>query len=123
MMHSKEIRTYDAGGSADLLCPRCGADNLHHVGVVMYERGEDDPDVLRVTQTLKRYGEERVTTAASEIVPSDRSGNPSSRRSGLAVQFECEQCGGGTDEDRIELTIGQHKGSTEIGWRFTPKPR
>jgi hypothetical protein len=41
----------------------------------------------------------------------------------MAIQFECEQCGGGADDDWIELTIAQHKGSTEIGWRFTPKAK
>jgi hypothetical protein len=123
MNHSKEIRTYDAGDAADLLCPRCGADDLHHVGAIFYERGEDGADVLQLTQTLRRYGEDRATGMVTEIVPSDRARNPSSRRSGMAILFECEQCGGGTDADRIELTIAQHKGSTEVGWRFTPKAK
>jgi hypothetical protein len=118
VIKSKEIRTRDAGlETSDLLCPRCGADNLHHVGVVFYERGEDEGNVLCVTQSLQRYGEDRPTSAVTEIVPAARSGNPSSRRSGMAIRFECEQCGGGTEEDRIELTIAQHKGATEIGWR------
>lgn len=120
MIHSKEILTYDAGGAADLLCPRCGADNLHHIGVVFYERGEDAVDVLQLTHALLRYGEDRITGTTTEIVPSKQSLNPSARRSGLAIQFECEQCGGGTDDDKIELTIAQHKGSSQIGWRFTP---
>lgn len=121
MIHSKEIRTRDAGDVSDLLCPRCGADNLHHVGVVFYERGEDAAQLLQLTQSLRRYGEDRLTGVVTEIVPSERSLNPSSRRNGLAIQFVCEQCGGGSDQDRIELTIAQHKGSTEIGWRFTPR--
>ena len=89
--------------------------------MVFYERGEGGEDILQLTQTLQRYGEDRATGMITEIVPSSRSRNPSSRRSGMAIQFECEQCGGGTEEDGIELTIAQHKGSTEIGWRFTPK--
>jgi hypothetical protein len=75
MNHSKEIRTYDAGGAADLLCQRCGADNLHHVGVIFYERGEDGADVLQLTQTLQRYGENRATGMVTEIVPSDHARN------------------------------------------------
>jgi hypothetical protein len=123
MIQSKEIRTYDAGGAADLVCPRCGADNLHHIGVVFYERDEDAANVLQLTQTLQHHGEARLTSVVTEIVPSNKSRNPSSRRNGMAIQFWCEQCGGGLDQDRIELTIAQHKGSTEIGWRFTPKSK
>lgn len=118
MNWSKEIRTYDAGGAMFLLCPRCGADNLHHVAVTFYERGEDEPSVLRLTQTLMRYGYDSSTSLVSEV--SSNEGNPSSRRSGMAIAFACEQCGGGTADDVIELTLAQHKGSTEIGWRFTP---
>jgi hypothetical protein len=120
MLGSKEIRTYDAGGAADLLCPRCGADNLHHMGVTFYERGEDEPNVLRIIQSLLVYGEDRATSTTTEIVSAARSGNPSGRRNGMAIEFQCEQCGGGVDGKRIELTIAQHKGSTEIGWRFDP---
>lgn len=121
MLGSKEIQTYDAGGAADLLCPRCGADNLHHIGVTFYERGEDDATVLRITQSLQVYGEDRPTSTTTEVVPAARSGNPSSRRSGIAIRFYCEQCGGGEEGKRLELTIAQHKGSTEIGWRFDPR--
>ena len=44
MNYSKEIRTYDAEGAVDLLCPRRGADNLDHVVTVFYMRGEDGAD-------------------------------------------------------------------------------
>jgi hypothetical protein len=46
--------------------------------------------------------------------------NPSARRGGIVVSFSCEDCGGGKhDDDVIELIIGQSKGMTEIGWRYT----
>lgn len=47
--------------------------------------------------------------------------NPSSRRDGLVISFTCEQCSRDDPGDVIELTIAQHKGSTEIGWRFSPR--
>ena len=112
MLNSKTIKTVDLGGAADLLCPRCGADNLHHIGVTFYERGEDDEKLRR----LQHF----PPSLKTEVVPSHGSGNPSSRRDGLAVRFWCEGCGGQAEDDVIELTIAQHKGSTEIGWRYTP---
>lgn len=119
MDYSKQLRTHDIGSALLLLCPRCGAESLHHIGAVSYERGEDDVNVLRLTQTLPGLGNGRVVGMMMEIVPSDCSQNPSSRRNGLAIRFICEQCGGGTADNRIELTVGQHTGTTEIGWRFT----
>ncbi|WP_421933033.1 hypothetical protein [Phenylobacterium sp.] len=113
MINSKDIRTRDAGAAMDLLCPRCGADNLHHFGVTFFERAEDAAELVRLTHF--------PPSLKTEVVRSDVSGNPSSRRDGLAVRFYCEQCGGETEDDVIELTIAQHKGSTEIGWRFTPR--
>jgi hypothetical protein len=53
-------------------------------------------------------------------VPSEYSGNPSSRRGGLCISFACEACKG-IDDNVLELTISLHKGTTEIGWRYSPK--
>lgn len=55
-----------------------------------------------------------------DLVPSENSGNPSSRRSGLCISFAREVCKG-IDDNVLELTISQHKGTTEIGWRYSPK--
>lgn len=111
MKLDKIISTRDAGSVTDLICPRCGADNLHHLGVAVFDRNEDAP------LTVKTLVE--GATVAVAVLASEGSANPSSRRDGLAIQFECEGCGGGTNEDVIELTIAQHKGSTEIGWRYS----
>ncbi len=35
-------------------------------------------------------------------------------------QLACEACKG-IDDNVLELTISQHKGTTEIGWRYSPK--
>lgn len=103
----------DAGGGANLLCPRCGDSYLHHRGVVTFDRSEDAETVLRTSIEVGK------TTV--HLVPQADSGNPSSRRDGLVIQFWCEKCGGGDDGTSvIELTLAQHKGETEMAWRFTP---
>jgi predicted RNA-binding Zn-ribbon protein involved in translation (DUF1610 family) len=104
---SKEIKTEDLGGAADLLCPRCGADYLHHVAVTVYDRREDAPTVV----------ETRISGSIISInASSSGDNNPSRRRDGLAIDFYCEGCG----DAPIQLCIAQHKGATEIGWRFDP---
>ena len=72
-------------------CPRCDSTNLHH-GVV----------VTRVDRDLIRG-----------LRPSESSRNPSSRRDGVVIAFECEQCGPG-----LEWTLAQHKGESVVTWRI-----
>jgi len=105
------IETEDYGGAHSLKCPRCGSDYLHHYAVTMYERGEDADTVVRT------HIEKGATK--TEIVPSSAD-NPSSRRQGMTISFVCEQCPDRNDSPRIELTIAQHKGNTEIGCRHKP---
>ena len=106
LIHTAEIRTRDWSAQASLLdCPRCGADLLHHAGVTTFDRGEDVATAIR-TEVRGR----KVSVDASA---SNRD-NPSSRRDGIVIDFWCEGCG----EAPLQLTIAQHKGSTEIGWRF-----
>jgi hypothetical protein len=55
-------------------------------------------------------------------MPNAESGNPSPRRDGIVISFFCEQCTNwGETGEVIELTLAQHKGATEIGWRYPPK--
>jgi hypothetical protein len=105
---SKEIKTADLGGASDLLCPRCGADYLHHNRVTTYDRSEDAPQVI---ETTFAGGKVSIDTSSAGL------DNPSKRRDGLIIEFSCEICG----EAPIQLYIAQHKGATEIGWRFDPK--
>jgi hypothetical protein len=113
MIKDKRISLYDAGGATDLLCPRCGADYLHHTDVTAFDRGEDAETLVRT----KLSGE----TVTRERIDSSAAGNPSLRRDGIAVRFWCESCCPQESSDIIELTIAQHKGQTEIGWRYTPR--
>jgi hypothetical protein len=78
----------------------------------MFDRPEDG-------ETTKRSFIDD-SSAKVDLVPSANRGNPSSRRGGLCISFTCEACKG-IDDNVLELTISQHKGTTEIGWRYSPK--
>lgn len=111
-MQAGRVKLRDYGSTDLLVCPRCGFDHMHHQEVERWDRSED----ARIeTHILAGYGHAQVQ------VEEESGRNPSSRRSGLIIRFECEGCGGGPD-DRIELSIAQHKGQTEIEWRFDPRP-
>lgn len=84
----------------DLLCPKCGCNNLHQIAVDTYFRGEDAEVGIHA-----HVGFDGVRTDM------DVSGNPSARRSGMTITFECEQC----DGDKF-LHIYQHKGTTYLEW-------
>jgi len=95
------------GQDNELVCPRCGGENLHHVAVTAYDRHEDD-----VRETVTTFRNELV---ASHREPAIATNNPSTRRHGLTISFTCEECSG--DTEVIELALAQHKGSTYLRWR------
>jgi hypothetical protein len=89
------------GYPATLLCPECGFDHLHHDGVEVFERKEDQEQGLHVTvQDGKATIDQSLT------------GNPSSRRHGLLVKFWCEGC-----SIRLVLSVVQHKGQTHVEFK------
>jgi hypothetical protein len=92
------------GQSEPLSCPNCRGEYLHHEVVTVYDRREDADFVTRT--------EVRKSSVSREAVNSENSGNPSSRRDGLAIQFSCEMCSA-----MPELTLQQHKGQTFLAWR------
>jgi hypothetical protein len=93
-----------------LECPLCPGTYgyLHHGAVTIYHRHEDEPLVTKIEVSK---GE-----ALTSKVDNSYSGNPSLRRHGLAICFECEHCG-----QTSELTIAQHKGGSLIAWRGTER--
>lgn len=93
-----KLDNYEDGWGAELLCPNCGFNYLHHDRVEIFERSEDATLGLLVT-----VAEGKVTMETS------LSGNPSSRRNGLTVHFWCEGC-----KATPVLTIAQHKGNTIV---------
>lgn len=86
---------YHEGLGAELECPACKGNYLHHHRVEIFDRREDQPDGLHVVVTT----DVRVDT--------DITGNPSKRRHALKVFFECEQC-----DAKPVLIVSQHKGQT-----------
>ena len=106
------IATADSGcinrSISDLLCPGCGSEYLHSGTVTVYDRDEDADLVIRTVAAGTRSRTELVKNTAD---------NPSSRRHGITIQFECENC-----HADPELLIAQHKGNTQISWRYWVKP-
>lgn len=89
---------YFEGYGAELLCPSCGNNYLHHDRVEVFERSEDETQGLHVSVS---EGKATLDNALS--------GNPSARRHGLSIHFWCEGC-----STRSVLNIAQHKGNTFI---------
>lgn len=96
----KDQSDYDNG----LECPKCGGPNLHHGDVTVFSRFEDD--AATTVTTVEGNGDVLV----SQMV-STKCANPSLRRDGLRITFDCELCG-----EIQELCIVQHKGTTFMYW-------
>ena len=96
-----------------LLCPQCGGNNLHQGTVTVFNRNEDQVDT-QVTCVQK-------DDDASTVLITDRTtSNPSPRRHGMLIDFECESCyemqDGDYIHDKLVLAIYQHKGLTLVEW-------
>lgn len=95
-----------APDTSHLLCPHCGEGYLHQGIVEVYNRPEDS-DTVRCSIV----GEENIFSA---MVDNNTSNNPSSRRSGMLIHFDCEYC----DGLDLKLNIAQHKGFTLMHWEY-----
>jgi hypothetical protein len=110
MIHTPKIEFMNYSDRAsEMQCPRCGGGNLNHLGATFYDRSEDE----RQEVVIEVLGAQTTTTVRPH---SDE--NPSSRRHGMVIHFDCELCSG--TGGRLQLTIAQHKGCTDVGWRFDP---
>lgn len=85
---------------------KCGSDYLHQINTTIFHRAED----AKITTVIAQSGD---TVQASNF-PSDDTCNPSPRRQGMIVEFDCEDCGG--DGKLQQLAIYQHKGNTFMEW-------
>lgn len=90
----------EQGDATVLCCPNCSSNYLHHTHIDIFERQEDARNGKFISITGGN-----ITTIDSEH---PLTGNPNSRRDGVAIYFECE-CG-----TKSKLTIAQHKGQTLI---------
>ena len=89
-----------------LCCPSCGlTEGMHHGVVEVWDRVED-----QMKGTYLRSRSPLIVNTAASVEGSSR--NPSMRRSGIIITFECEMCPG----KKMELQIAQHKGATLLDW-------
>ncbi len=89
-----------------LLCPRCSSNNMHHGTVTVFNRIEDDTNV-QVTAVA------RDSEASTVTITNETTSNPSPRRHGILIDFDCEIC---FDHGKQTLAIYQHKGLTLLEW-------
>lgn len=87
-----------------LNCPCSGEGNLHQGNVTIFMRREDGNTTTVIAQDGR--------SAQISDFPSADTCNPSPRRSGMLIEFECEQC----PEAKLQLAIFQHKGHTFMEW-------
>jgi len=79
-----------------LQCPQCKENYLHQRKVEVFERKEDEERGICV-----------VVTRNNVEMDTSMEGNPSSRRQGICIHFECEICNA-----HPVMFIAQHKGFT-----------
>ena len=98
-----ESLTTDMHGREALQCPDCGGGYLHQQGVDVFSRDSEDSE--HGTHISIDYSNDiSLDTSMNE--------NPSGRRDGIVIEFECEQC----YPDGPTLRIVQHKGNERIYW-------
>lgn len=111
----------DYGHYGQLKC-KCGSEYLHQRNITIFECNEDDDWVTVIAQNGH--------TVQATKFPNADTCNPSPRRHGLILEFECEGCSydfkassdpaGGEvvllNNYRPKLAIFQHKGNTFIEW-------
>lgn len=86
---------------AELECPCCGGPSLHQERVqVFWRHDENSSENVRTVTSTDTYTSEYT-----------RGKNPSPRRDGILITFDCENCDG-----MPELAIIQHKGGTYFKW-------
>jgi len=93
-------------GVQSLMCPICGHDKLHQREVEVYQRTKED------SEAGGAWG--HVNAGQSVVLPMAR--NPSWRRDGIRIGFECESCDLDARVSKFALLIYQHKGETIFEW-------
>jgi NAD-dependent SIR2 family protein deacetylase len=96
-----------------LICPQCGGNNLHQRIVTVFNRNEDGKHT-EVTCVQAH------TDTSTVLITDETTSNPSPRRHGMLIDFECEHCyemqEGDYVFDKLVLAIYQHKGLTMVEW-------
>ena len=85
-----------------IVCSHCGSEFLHHYEVEVYNRTTEDSE--EGTYISVKGAKTTVKSNSYEMME-----NPSRRRDGVAITFECENC-----RELTEVVLIQHKGQSFI---------
>ena len=98
-----------------LYCPICNSDNMHHIGIELFNRNEDEETGEHIQFFVKEsQGWSHTNVSIPEhSIDDNMKNNPSDRRSGIYIKFVCEDCQHITD-----LAISQDRGHTLMNWRY-----
>lgn len=101
-MTRKSVRLlpHSIDGTQALQCPSCKGHYLHQVRAEVFDRSED-----------AAIGHHVTVTSTGVQVDHSQANNPSARRDGIRISFDCELC-----EAKPVLTVVQHKGTTLVEW-------
>jgi rubredoxin len=105
-----DLPVFSSDYENNLQCPSCGYHFLHHREVLINDRTEDSEE----GKSLWVGGIGDMNSNSLQIKYLEASTmiyNPSPRRSGIAIEFDCECCSA-----KPILGIYQHKGSTLVEW-------
>lgn len=95
----------------NLVCPNCGNGFLHHRAACITHRAEDEKTGRAVViQGISDLGND-IPFALRVQDEANMAFNPSPRRGGILIEFDCECCNA-----RPQLGIYQHKGCTVVEW-------
>ena len=87
-------------------CAGCGAEHTHQERVEVFARDSEDNAGLRMVVKQGCFGGDGGAKAS---IDTDLTSNPSDRRDGVSIFFNCEHC-----PAISRLDILQHKGTTYI---------
>jgi len=113
-----------------LICPVCGEACLRQGKIeVFWRRQEDARSQARLVTPAPVFGD-LYEGDELEVRPGQPHRDPSPRRHGLLIHFECECCGdlylngkGDLAGNGWVLAIWQHKGATYVEWQLSRVPK
>lgn len=103
-MFTKNPAVVSLGEDGMIVCPNCGSTaDMHPYSAEAFFRPEDG-----IVGNHVFVSHVHVKSTASGALPP---GNPSARRDGVTIKFECLMC-----NTNSSLCIIQHKGATYFEW-------
>ena len=104
-----QVQLFEFGENC-LQCPHCTCNCLHHREILISDRhGDADTGKCIHISGIGDWNDDPLQFRHME--KSQMSSNPSPRRGGILIEFDCEGC-----EAKPQLGIYQHKGMTLVEW-------